>query len=804
MVDDGLLMAAVRGEQSVNAVCATAGITAAEFEAALDANLRRRLPPAELRLRGGVSAPLEILRDRYGVPHIYAQTTADLYYGLGLAMGQDRLWQMDVFRRRGQGRLAEVLGAGQISADVTHRTLGLDLIAAREADLLDDRTGAVLRAFVAGINRAVEEAGDNPPIEFDLLGYRPEPWRVQDILAAVRAFWWQLNGRLASIVVGEAAQRHLPAGPLRDAFMTPEFGDEPIVPRGEGYPPVDLPPAVPGGHESLLTVPVGTDTSATGSNNWAVGGRRTRSGAGVLGSDPHLPFALPGNWYECRLVGPEDDAVGAAWAGMPGLWFGRNRRIAWGITNNNVSLRDLYAEEVDPDDPDRYRDGETWRPFTERAIEIAVRDRAPERLVVRETVRGPVVNHIVPAVDQTGDPPLSLRWVGQEHVENVKPLLAVNRAGNWAEFRAALADWSIPTFNWVYADVDGHVGYQCASRLPIRGRVTRGFRDANNPEDRWLGYVPFEAMPRRDDLPEGFVATANNAAVANDYPYPFYGAFASGDRALRIRERINEEDVFDAAACRALQQDTYSPYAQRISVALLRRLAGQTDPEVALFVAQIEGWDHRYETAARAPVFFDMFMRVWTARIASERFPAHLAGHVAGQGTVGARLLEADDLTWFAGDKDAIVVESVRQAVREVRERFGTDPAGWAWGNIHIAQFKHPLSNPVLASRFDVGPRGISGGAATVRNTGLGTSPLFGAASGAEYQLVADLGDGQGILANQNLGQSGQPGSPHYGDQFANWIEGRYHAVALDRARVEAEQTASARIEPDGAAGSRQ
>jgi penicillin amidase len=770
-LDDGLVLTAMRGKRDVAALCADAGTTEAELAAALAANLRRRLPPADLRLRGGVIAPLEIVRDRLGVPHIYAETTPDLFYGLGLAMGQDRLWQMDILRRRGQGRLAEVLGEVHLSTDVTHRTLGLDQIAARGAKRLDEATAAILEAFVAGVNRAIDEAGDNLPFEFDLLGYRPEPWRGEHLLAALYGFWWQLNGRLASIVVGEAAQRHLPAGPLRDAFLTPEFADEPIVPAG-------------------------TDTSATGSNNWAVGGARTRSGAGVLGSDPHLPFGLPGSWYECRLRGPEDDVVGAAWAGLPGVWFGRNRRIAWGITNNNTSLRDLYVEEVHPDDPNRYRDGDAWRPFAERTVEIAVRDRAPERLVIRETTRGPVVNHLVPAVDVAGDPPLSLRWVGQEQIENITPLLALNRAGNWSEFRAALAHWSIPTFNWVYADVDGTVGYQCASRVPIRGRFTRGFREANNPADRWLGSVPFDEMPRREHPAEGFVVSANNAPVANGSSSPFYGAFASGERALRIRELIEATDAFDAEACRVLQQDTESPYARRVCAALLRRLAGETDPEVAIFVAQIEGWNHRYDPAATAPVFFDMFVRTWNARIAAERFPPHLASHVAGQGVVASRLLEADDLPWFEGDTGAIAVECVRQAVREIKERFGAEPTGWAWERIHLAHFKHPLSNPALSAFVDIGPRGVSGGAATVRNTGQGTSPLFSAGSGAEYQLVADLGENGGILACQNLGQSGQPGSPHYGDQFGNWIDGRYHAVSFDRARVEAEQTAFARIEP--------
>ena len=599
-------------------------------------------------------------------------------------------------------------------------------------------------------------------------------------------------------MVGEAAGRHLPEGPLREAFLTPDFADERIVPRGSPYPPAGLAPVQPPGAGRR---PAGTDAGATGSNNWAVGRGRARSGAAVLGSDPHQPFMLPSNWYECRLSGPEDDVVGAAWAGMPGVWFGRNRRIAWGLTNNNASLRDLYVEEVAPGDPGRYREGDEWRPFVERTVEIAVRGRAPERLTVRETARGPLVNRLIQAVDPAGDPPLSLRWVGREHLEEVRALLAVNRARDWEEFRAALAGWAIPTFNWAYADVDGHVGYQCAARLPVRGRVARGFREASNPADRWLGYVPFEAMPRRYDPADGFVATANNAPVADDYPYPFYGAFASGERALRIREALATSEAFDAEQCRALQQDTYSHYARRVCAALLRRLAGSSEPDVDVFAEQLAGWDHRYDTTATAPVFFETFARAWAARVAGERFPQHLAPLMVGQGTVAARLLEADDLAWFAGDKAAAIVECARRAVGEVKERFGADPAGWAWGAVHRAHFKHLLSNPAVADAFDVGPRGVSGAAGTVRNTGLGTSPLFGAASGAEYQLVADLAEGRGIRAAQNIGQSGQPGSPHYADQFLDWIDGTYHTVAFDREAVEAERSARVRVEPGGEPG---
>ncbi|MBA2519663.1 MAG: penicillin acylase family protein, partial [Chloroflexia bacterium] len=744
---------------------------------------RRRLPPAELRLRGGVSGTLEIARDRFGIPHVSAQTTPDLFYGLGLAMGQDRLWQMDVFRRRGQGRLAEILGSEHVISDLTHRTLQSESLAGRDAELLDESEMIALDAFVGGVNRALDESGGRLPIEFDLLGYAPEAWTVPQILTAARGFWWLLNGRLASIVAGEVGGRCLPAGPLLDAYLTPDDADETIVPG-----------AATDGHAAF-----GADSTMTGSNNWAVGASRTASGAGVLGSDPHQPFAVPANWYECRLRGPEDDAVGAAWAGMPGLFFGRNRDIAWGLTNNNVSLRDLYMEEIHPEDPARYRDGDEWRRFSERPIAVTVRGGTRETMTVRATTRGPVVNHLIPAIEPTGDPPLSLRWVGQEPVANIGPLLRMNRARDWTGFRAALEPWAMPTFNWGFADRAGRAGYQCASRVPIRGRVTRGFRAANRPDDAWRGFIPCDEMPRIDPG-VGFIVSANNPTVDADYPYAFTGAFASGERARRIRLTLEAARRFDAAACRTLQLDTYSLHADQVCGSLLNRTAGHADDEVRLFVEQIEGWPNRYELDQTGPAFYEMFMRLWSRRVAAERFPEHLLGLVTGQGSVVARLLANDDVPWFAGDKNEIILETIREAVREVKARFGEEPAGWAWGRIHLAHFTHPLSNEVLAPFVDFGPMSIAGTGTTVRNTGLGEAPLFHAASGAEYQLVADLGDDEGVLANQSQGQSGQPGSPHYGDQFPHWVAGDYHRVAFDRAAMEGERTVVVVIEPEATA----
>jgi penicillin amidase len=510
---------------------------------------------------------------------------------------------------------------------------------------------------------------------------------------------------------------------------------------------------------------------------------------------------LPAIWYECRLVGPEDDLAGAAWIGVPGIWFGRNRRIAWGLTNNNVSLRDLYLEEIDPTAPERYRDGATWRVFGERTEVVPVRDQASERLVVRESVRGPIVNPIVPSVRAEGDPPLSLRWVGLEHVDDVRALLAVGRARNWPEFREALRDWAIPTFNWGFADVEGNVGYQCASRLPLRGQPARGFRLANDPADQWHGYLPFDAQPTSFNPARGFTSSANNAPVPDDYPYRYAGAFAGGERAIRIRETLENASGFDRAACAALQNDTLSVQARQLCPVLLRRLTAAEDAEATLLHDCLVGWDYRYEPDTLAPTCFEAFLHQWKVRVATERFPAHLVSLATGQGDVHARLLESDDLAWFHQDKQQAILACASQAFRELSERFGDDRANWAWGKVHRAHFRHPLSNPASADLFDVGPRGVSGSATTVRNTGLGTSPPFAADSGAEYRLIVDLADSSQLWSTLNIGQSGQPGSPHYQDQFQDWVRGDYHVLHLQRAAVEAEQTGRVRLEPAGTNG---
>ena len=715
------------------------------------------------RLTGTVGDRVEILRDHAGVPHIYAASTTDLYFGLGVAMAQDRLWQMDRLRRRALGRQAEILGRSYLASDIAHLTVGIDQIAPREVDAMDAATRRMVVALVAGINRQIDSFGRNLPPEFLRLDYVPEPFTARDVVAIARGIWWSLNGRIDRIVAAEAA-RLLPEQ-FRGLYLTPEASEH-----------------------RVLQSAAGTDDT-TGSNNWALHGSRTASGKPVLCGDPHQPFWVPSTWYEYALHGPEDDAAGAGHPGFPGMWWGSNGSIAWSITNNMASTRDLYVEQVDPGDARRYRDGDTWREFDERRLSIKVRGEAPHELTIRSTVRGPVVNALLPSLNAAGDPPLSLRWVGMEHIDDIRASIAVSRAHDWAGFRDALRDWSVAVFNFVYADAKGHIGYQMAGRIPIRGRVVPGFRDANAAADQWQGYISFDDLPHMYDPPSGYVASANQRIVPDNWPQPIYGAYSQGHRGVRLTQALGGKNPMDTAANIKLQNDVINCRAERSCPHILRHLAGNA--AASLFTRSLSDWDYRYTLTSIAPTLFEAFMALWQREVISQHMPERLLDLTHQQTGLAASLLEDPTIAYFPDGTSTRVAAIAQQTLAALRSRLGNDETAWQWGRIHQAHWHHPVGDVA----FDIGPREVDGGSHTLRNTG-GELPPHAASSGAEYRILVDFASAESFLAVQNIGNSGVPDSPHYRDQFEPWLRGEYHVVHLRRDRVAADCESTTIIEP--------
>lgn len=779
--------------ESIESVCRLLGITRAEFDERWRKEAESRVPKASgWQSVSGLNGPVEIARDRWNIPHVYAESNSDLYFGFGFAQAQDRLFQLDYLRRKGMGRLAEILGTVGLPFDLVARTVGLNRIAAAEWERLPAETRDMLEAFAAGVNAFIETC-EALPIEFSLLDFRPEPWTPLDSLAIESEFRWYLTGRFPIIVMPELAKRRLGEGPLYQEFILAENDTEPILHVGEYAPR--------GAAAGMSLEPVGyavNEPEAIGSNNWVVAGLRTTTGLPLVASDPHIAMEAVSCWYEAHLCGGSYNVAGMGYAGMPAIMFGRNESVAWGITNNICSLRDLYHERTNPAHPGCFKFDGTWEKSRELVETIHVRGAASITKTIRFSRNGPIVDEILPPVAKdTG--PVSLKWLGSYHGGWLTALLDMGRASTVAEFREALRPWHVPTFSLVFADVEGQIGFHAAGRIPVRRSLCRSYRPGWDPEHQWQGLIPFEEMPHVLDPPRGWVATANNRVAADDFPHLLHGCWASGWRGTRIREMIESEPKHSANSMIAMQHDTKSLRAQDLVPHLLAALAGTNDSQVRAATDLLAAWDFFIETESAATAIFNVFFTNWCQAVAAERFEPAEAELLAG-GMLGcaSRLLKADPAGWFApGVRAERIIETFRRTLDLLTERFGPEPEKWQWGDLHVTPLAHPLSfRGDLGKLLDQPRGGVRGDMVTVNNTGSG--PDWCANSGAGYRLVADLASSPpALLAVDGQSHSGHVGSPHYRDQFADWHAENYHEISLDRQEAAKSAVNRLVIEPD-------
>jgi penicillin amidase len=784
--------------ESIKAICHSIGWTRTEFDAWWRKEAASRVPRCDGRIVADTRTEATIQRDRWGIPHVFADSPHDLWFAFGFAMAQDRLFQMDYLRRKGLGRLAEVLGPDGLELDLVARTVGLNRIAKAEWSRLPEDTRDVLQAFARGINAWIEHCGEHLPIEFDLLGYRPEPWSPVDSLAIESEFRWYLTGRFPVIVMPEMARRILGDGPLYREFLLGEEDQEAVVPH-ESYR--DWRRAGNGEWSDLMNRPredVGQatgDSEGTGSNNWVVAGRHCKSGMPMVASDPHIAIEAVSCWYEAHLCGGGLNVAGMAYVGMPAIMFGRNERVAWGMTNNICSLRDLYQEHTDPAHPNCFLFDGRWKPARELIETIQVKGATPVSRTIRFSRNGPVVNEILPLREkQTG--PVTLKWLGDYQGGWLTALLGIDRARSVAEFRKALEPWHVPTFNVVVADIQGQIGVQSAGRIPLRKTPERGYRSGSDPEQQWIGLLPAAAMPHAIDPSRGWLASANNRLAGDDYPYPLFGTWTSGYRATRIRQMIEaklsestpqpKQRQFTTDDFRNMHQDTLSLRAVTCLPPLLAALSDLTDPQALAAITLLRSWDGRALAELVAPTLFNVFFTLWSKAVAEVHFEGATAELLAKQAEgVASRLLADDPHGWFPDGQRVPRIQRVFiDALAYLTRRFGPDMSGWQWGGLHSLPLKHVLSHRgELGQLLDQRGRPASGDMTTVCNTG--SDPNWLATTGAGYRLIADLASNC-LLAVDAQSQSGHPGSHHYSDQLDEWSRGDYHVLPLDRGEVSA------------------
>jgi penicillin amidase len=799
---------------------------------ALRREARRVLPhiDGEIRLKG-LERSVSIIRDRWGVPHLYAQTTRDLFFAQGFVHAQDRLWQMELRRRISSGRLAEVFGPGSLRRDIFSRTLGFQRGLDREWDTYDEDTRTTISAYAAGVNAFIAGNLDRLPLEFQLVGFEPQPWTHMDVLTRAVAYnqggiWPRkiLRARLVARLGAERARELMPTDPdvpievpdgvdygwldaavVRDHLESLGYPEDDDL-RGRG---VDVAP----GAAWLGTLPEVAGDSVVGSNNWAVDGFKAVEGKPMLASDPHLGLAHPSHWYELHLVGPADgerhyNVTGCSTPGQPGIVIGHNERIAWGLTNASADIQDVYIEEFHATDPLRYRTPSGWTPVTAIEETFAVRgDHEPERRTIRVTRHGPVV-HTSP----DGRWGLALRWAANEPGSVFNQMLLVNRARNWSEFTDALRTWSAPPMNFLYADVDGNIGHIAAGFYPLRRRG-RGLVPVPGWVDdyEWDGFAPFEHCPQTFNSPDHFIATANQRTTSDASPHPVSHEWDAGFRAARIKSRLHEQRRWSLADMAALQSDVTSLPARMLVPYVLAAVEGSNDRDDSLAADLLQRWNHVLDSGSAAAALYEVILHRWFANAFRPRL-GDLFPHYIDQSSqvmlAALRVLEQPDSFWLApaaettgGDaaalRDVVLRRCVREAVAELRQRLGDDPKAWRWGKLHTVYFTHGAARtPELKRLLNVGPFEMPGDGFTPNNTGQNFRFSYRQVAAASYRQVVDLGNPDASLSVHTIGQSGQPESPHYADYAPLWARGAYHPMLFTRAAVEQAAEATLTLQP--------
>ena len=766
---------------------------------------KRRQPRVDGTLRvAGLHAPVEIIRDRWGVPHIYGQEITDVMFGQGFAQAQDRLWQMDFQRRLAAGRLAEVLGPPALPTDRLLRILGLRHVAEQEAALLAPAVHAELQAFADGVNACL--ATEPLPVEFTLLHYRPEPWTIIDTIAWPVMVYWNLSVNWEAELLRAQLINRL--GPELAAELEPDYCSR--------WPCV-LPPGLDdrtiGAEAQELAAQarpfVGPPAqSGLGSNAWVLAGSRTASGMPLLANDLHQQMSIPCLWYENHLVGPGLNVTGVTFPGVFHVVVGHNSHVAWGFSNGFPDVQDLYVERVRhaPGRGIQYQHRGEWHDARVRREEVRVRGRGVAVEEVISTGHGPIINGLAPGL--AGDQPLALRWTCFEPGTMAQVLHDTCRAGTCRQFRAALHAWTGPSQNIVYADTAGNIAYSLPGRIPIR---TRGDGRVPVPgwtgEYEWAGHIPFEELPHLYNPPVGYVASANNRPTPADYPYPIGCDHCSGDRAQRIIEMIEAHAAIDVADAQQMQMDQQSPGA-RLVAGYIGRLQVD-DPHLASVVQIMRDWDGRLSPDSPAAAVHEALVPRLAGLMLRDRL-GDLAERYTGKGPVplladgslfGFRAWEWLQTTlpdahshWFdlghGETRDEVLQLALRQAVAELQEKLGPDPQSWAWGKLHTLTYGHPFGQVKALRRFfNRGPYALGGDYTTVCATGttLYDAGAGKAVIGPSYRFIVDMANpesGHSLLAP---GMSGQPSSPHYDDQVQAWLDGEYHPMLFAREDVERE-----------------
>ncbi|HKP35382.1 MAG TPA: penicillin acylase family protein [Pyrinomonadaceae bacterium] len=751
----------------------------------------------------GLRARVTVRRDERGIPYIEAANDEDLYFAQGYVTASDRLWQMDLQRRSSRGELAEIFGQGALAQDKLHRTFGFARILDEAAAKMPASFALPVNAYTKGVNAYIDSLTDKTlPPEFRILAYKPRRWTAADslVVAAIMAEYlsssWQWDMMRASLagLPKEKREALTPDKSPLDVLVVGKDSKSAAQASCLQCPPIDK--EILARLQELRETQrrtfefLGLDAPALemlhASNNWVVSGKRTVTGKPLLANDPHIPGSAPGVWYQTVLIAPGNHVAGVTFPGVPGIVIGHNERIAWGATNLGPDVQDVYVEKFDKDNPKRYLTPSGWRDAEVRQELIKVRKGFTDSATDTQTFDVTVTRHGPIVLEKDGNR-YALRWTMLDAAAlSSSGFIEVSHARNWKEFTTALSQYGGPTQNFVYADVDGHIGYYGAGRIPIRktgdGSVPY---DGSTDEGEWTGFIPFDKLPHLYDPPSGMIVTANQRVAGTSYPYLLGHTWATPYRARRILTLLSEKPKLNSDDFRRIQSDVYSIGNVTFARAAAKTLkAAAPDDKLLQVIADFETWDGMLRADSRVAVIVSQTRAAFRTRILSAALGPELAKTYTWPESevLLDRLIIEQPADWLPKEFPTyadLLKASYTDARENLTKSLEADDAKWSWGGLVKSRFNHPLAAaPLIGLQFTIAPFPQNGTGA------LGTTVNVG--SSVSMRFIADPSDWDKTLNVVPLGVSGLPSSPHWKDQLEDWRNGTTRALPFSKEAIHA------------------
>jgi len=724
-----------------------------------------------------------VTRDDKGVPHIFAETDADLYRAQGFVQAQDRLFQMDLARRQASGRLSEIIGEATINTDKHFRTFSLRNAAEKSLAAYDADSKQVLEWFAEGVNAFIDQAKSTNTLsyEFALLGYEPEQWTVVDSLTIGKYMAYDLGGNWNTLAFRHWALQNFDEEKAKELFITYPENASSIIEANKNNPV-----SVAGQFNTELL-----PNEFNGSNNWVVSGDKTKSGKPILADDPHLGLSTPSIWYQMHLQSPEQNVSGVIFAGIPGVILGHNDEIAWGVTNVGPDVQDLYIEIPNPDNPTQFRyDGE-WEQAEVRNEPIKVKDGETVDFEVIVTKHGPIMTDLV-FKETEPSAEFSMQWTALQPTTELRAVLGFNKSKSWDDFEQALEDFKAPAQNFVFASKDGTIAYKANGQIPLRKQGDGQLPVPGDSSDYgWEGFIPWDELPTVVNPEEGFIATANNEVIGEEYPYHITDFWAQPYRFERIKEVLEANDSLTVEDMMNLQMDQHNLYAREFLPDLLTSIKSEDkDKKYSEVIALLEDWNMVDAKELGAPLVFHTLMLQLQEVLFKEQMPEDMYNMMYGKFNITDQLLRktyaGETSIWMEeqGGVDAAVYKAFERTVAQIEDQFGKTVSKWQWGDFHQLTFDHSLgsASPILAAYFNAKKVPIGGSKVTVQ---AADNDLAGNVNhGASWRFVADVSDLSSAYHIVGPGQSGHVKSDWYQDQVMDWANGNYHETFVQKEAI--------------------